>query len=1714
MAKSNKFGAFSGVFTPSILTILGVIMYMRLGWVVGQAGLIATIGIILIAHIISVTTGLSISSIATDKKIKAGGIYYMLSRTLGLPMGGAIGITLFLGTALSISLYIIGFAESFLSIPAIADFLHLQPGVESYRIVGTAVIILLVILAFISTSLAMKSQYLVLGVIVLSLVSIFVGFFIHPELMPQKPLMGMAKNGVSLEMVFAIFFPAVTGFTAGVAMSGDLKDPKKNIPIGTIMAIVVGFIVYMSMAIGFAYFVNRNDLIGDTNIVLKVGWIPALVIAGIWGATLSSALGGILGGPRILQALSQDRVMPKIFGKGYGSSNEPRNALLLIFLIAEGGILIGELNLIAGIVTMFYLTSYGFINLAYVLESWASTDFRPSFKVSKVFGVVGFVFAFAIMFKLDILSMLAAFAITGGIYFILKRRQLKLEFGDVWQSVWNSVVRRGLKHLSVKSIEERNWQPNIILCSGGTKNRPYLIEFGKSLVGKFGMLSNFDLVEDPSADLLFPKYEQRQQSDESESGIFTRKQSCKDIYDGIEMIARTYGFSGIEPNTIILGWARQTKNPDKFQKLLRTINSLDYNVLLIDYDKRYGYGDHNKIDIWWRGEGNNGTLALTLVKFMVASSYWENAEIRLMIISFENDKASYIHRRADEILSEMRIEAEVKVINNQIEQKAVYDIIRVESKSADIVFAGIPEINDDNETGFIEKTNRLLHEIGTVVLLRASSVFKNMSLGVNKEQEAVMGISIHHHNSLQILNIEPSRHESMNLVMDDFALKINAVFNNTYQNFVLNQATIFTHFYEKFKTDLNDNLNVFQKNILRLEHQKINRLIVNYHHILFNKLNRSINEFKAQHFNELKTLLETVIADFDEQIQPVWKALPETVQLSFPRNAFLPQENDSMVFRMYKRRQLRKSKKDFVIVPFALRKYIQDTLPLIYTNLIETVAETGINTVDFLLRFQKFLNSLSLEYGTFRNLTNENKLTVQKIEEHKKIILNQLNEIDQVIQDFPDEISAYFKNLLVKEINAFIDITADIRSVYYHENNKNLKQELKKKQLQLPTLIVPYFSNFSLLFNKLESENLLLQYHEMVNAELNVVMNIGVSVLSEAFLRNIDAVLSRLQGMLKERKQDELPFDKLMHEPDAAFKKMETAGHLSLKRIRRTLKMMPEEITVMDEASFNDFFNSQFKEINTINISFLQMLEFLTENKIATTMVSFRTALQTKVQAQLELIREHYRLFLFSLDEYAQEDTENKESVLLFLNEKLDNIKENKKQIETALKQYEANITELKSEISKQTTLYGLTKFESNLKHYIHEQREVDKISVVKQRTNKLGLWFSSQIVRFKYGKTEVLSYAKILKQDTGLPDLKNRLTAINYNIHAGDTVLKQVPFYYRQLFSAKQTFHREFWVEMKKELEMAERAYRQYQNLHDGALLISGEHHSGKSFLSYMIAHKWNEAGRVVFISPPVGGSIDFQAFDNAIAEAFQTEKYTENLFNSLPKGSFVIFEDIELWWQRTADGLIILKHLLRLVNKYSSRIFFMLNINLFGYRLLEKLLPFDTVLLGVVNINPMPVQAIKDMVLMRHRGTGIDFVYKNQKSDQLSAVKLADLFVHLYKFSNGNAGVVLSAWLSSIKQVDGEVLKIEPPMKPNTDSIHQLSPEIKLILINLLLHKQSLLHKLAMVLELDDNKVEAHLQFLWRMGLVNKIRNEVYEINIYWYPVIVEYLISKNFI
>ena len=245
---TQKFGTFSGVVRPTILTILGVMMYLREGWVVGNAGLLGALFIIFMAYLITGTTALSLSSITTNIRIGAGGVFSIATQSLGLEVGGSIGIPFFLAQALSTAMYIYGFMEGWVFI------FPEHPKI----LVVLGVFALVFTISFISTSLAFRIQVLVMTGVILALASMFAGLRTVPEL--QSPqLFGTFEAG-NYWLLFAVFFPAATGIMVGASMSGNLKEPRKSIPRGTMAAWAFSLLVYVSLAIWYSLVANTGGI--------------------------------------------------------------------------------------------------------------------------------------------------------------------------------------------------------------------------------------------------------------------------------------------------------------------------------------------------------------------------------------------------------------------------------------------------------------------------------------------------------------------------------------------------------------------------------------------------------------------------------------------------------------------------------------------------------------------------------------------------------------------------------------------------------------------------------------------------------------------------------------------------------------------------------------------------------------------------------------------------------------------------------------------------------------------------------------------------------------------------------------------------------------------------------------------------------------------------------------------------------------------------------------------------------------------------------------------------------------------------------------------------------------------------------------------------------------------------------------------------------------
>lgn len=721
--KDARFGALKGVFTPSILTILGVIMYLRFGWVVSNGGLFGAVLVVLLAHVISVTTGLSISSIATNRTVKAGGDYYMISRSLGMPIGGAIGVALFFALALSMSLYLVGFAESFLG------SFGLENTLLNRRIVGSVACVALTALTFFSTSLALKIQYFVLAAIGLSLVSLFLGK--SPQAPTSGDVLWFTESSLSFEVVFAVFFPAVTGFTAGVAMSGDLKDPRRAIPRGTLAAIGVGLLVYLAIPVYFAFTVDRS-LLDDPMVWFKIARFPVLVTAGVFAATLSSALGSVLGAPRYLQALAVDGVAPRFLGKGFGPLNEPRIGTVVTFAIAEAGVLVGELDVIARVITMFFLTSYGFLCLACALQTWSGiASFRPDFRTPAWVSLLGALTCLAVMFKLDMVAMVAATAVMAAIYAFLKRRELRLGFGDTWGGFWAAVVQSGILRLHRRQVDSLNWRPNAIVFGGAPAERQHLIHMARWLYDDRGLSTYFYLIEGSIQERLEDARSLEPAATELVSRVYpdmlTRVSVCEDVYEGIRNVSQSYGLSGMTPNTVLMGWGAHSARPVEFTELVRDLLALDHNLLLVRHDVERSYGQHASIDIWWGGHERNGGLMLLLAYYLTSSHEWERAKLRINVIIAEQEAAEAALTNLKAVVAGARIRATANVILRDPPDRPIADIIATESAGRDLVIMGVRPPGD-GEADFVERITELLPPKGTVLLVRGSTRFDGMAV--------------------------------------------------------------------------------------------------------------------------------------------------------------------------------------------------------------------------------------------------------------------------------------------------------------------------------------------------------------------------------------------------------------------------------------------------------------------------------------------------------------------------------------------------------------------------------------------------------------------------------------------------------------------------------------------------------------------------------------------------------------------------------------------------------------------------------------------------------------------------------------------------------------------------------------------------------------------------------------------------------------------------
>uniref|UniRef100_A0A8B9ETT7 Solute carrier family 12 member 1 n=1 Tax=Anser cygnoides TaxID=8845 RepID=A0A8B9ETT7_ANSCY len=717
-----KFGWVKGVLVRCMLNIWGVMLFIRLSWIVGQAGIGLGVIIILLATMVTSITGLSTSAIATNGFVRGGGAYYLISRSLGPEFGGSIGLIFAFANAVAVAMYVVGFAETVVELLKESDTIMVDES-NDIRIIGTITVVCLLGISVAGMEWEAKAQVILLVVLLIAIANFFIGtviptnnekkargFFNYQASIFAENFGPDFRGGEGFFSVFAIFFPAATGILAGANISGDLKDPQGAIPKGTMLAILITTVAYIGVAIsscvvrdatgnindtvvsgmscngssacnlGYDFSRCRNQpcdygLMNNFQVMSMVSGFGPLITAGIFSATLSSALASLVSAPKVFQALCKDNVYKGLhfFAKGYGKNNEPIRGYVLTFVIAMAFILIAELNTIAPIISNFFLASYALINFSCFHASYAkSPGWRPAFRYYNMWvSLFGALLCCGVMFVINWWAALITYAIELFLYIYVTYKKPEVNWGSSTQALYYINALDSALALTAVEDHVKNFRPQCIALTGAPMIRPALLDITHTFTKNNGLCICCEVYTGPRKLCV-----KEMNSGMAKKQAWLTKNKRKAFYaavaadsfrDGVKSLLQASGLGRMKPNTLVIGFKKDWRNAaasqvENYVGVIHDAFDFDSQIILhiyasTQFKKKQGKGT---IDIWWLFD--DGGLTILIPYILTIRKKWKNCKLRI----FTGGKANRIEEEKlvmASLLSKFRIKfADINII--------------------------------------------------------------------------------------------------------------------------------------------------------------------------------------------------------------------------------------------------------------------------------------------------------------------------------------------------------------------------------------------------------------------------------------------------------------------------------------------------------------------------------------------------------------------------------------------------------------------------------------------------------------------------------------------------------------------------------------------------------------------------------------------------------------------------------------------------------------------------------------------------------------------------------------------------------------------------------------------------------------------------------------------------------------------------------------------
>ncbi len=701
-APGHGFGT-GPVFLASISTILGAIMFLRFGYAVGNVGLVGALVIILLGHMVTVPTALAIAEIATNRRVEGGGEYFIISRSFGNTIGGAIGLSLYMSQAISVAFYMIAFAEAF---RPVAPWFESTIGFFDPRIISLPALLALVALVLTrGANLGVKVLWIVATVLAASLLMFLFGSA-PEELRPDRiPLVSDLASPDRFMLVFAICFPAFTGMTAGVGLSGDLANPRRSLPLGIMTATFTGLVVYVLVVFKLASSVNSVALDADQLIMSRIAVWGPIIPLGLAAATLSSAIGSILVAPRTLQALGGDSVVPapgvnRFLAAGTGEANEPRNATLLTSTIALVFVVAGNVNLVARIVSMFFMVTYGALCAISFLEHFAARpSYRPSFRSKWYLSLMGAVMCLVLMLQMDLVYAVLAIVVMTVLYQVIRKSRGGV---DDLAAIFHGVMTQATRYLQIRlqKTPPDDWRPSVIIITPRTFDRSAPVQMMEWLCHRYGFGTYLHYIPGRLVAETFQESQAVQDRliqsmEERQGAIYVDTMISPSMASALAQSLQMPGVSGMENNTILFEFGAHDL-PEVLTEVREGCTMAGVpamNRLVLRHGDNF-FGARKAIHVWltWH-DHRNANLMILLAYILLGHKDWKGAEISIFA-AYPRGEAQERTEELREMIADGRLlisEKNVLVIATD-DSIDFQSLVAARSSTADLVLMGFTDV--------------------------------------------------------------------------------------------------------------------------------------------------------------------------------------------------------------------------------------------------------------------------------------------------------------------------------------------------------------------------------------------------------------------------------------------------------------------------------------------------------------------------------------------------------------------------------------------------------------------------------------------------------------------------------------------------------------------------------------------------------------------------------------------------------------------------------------------------------------------------------------------------------------------------------------------------------------------------------------------------------------------------------------------------------------